>query len=117
MNVTNRRRVLCVSPRYARSFGTFHHAYKLMRGVRAFMPPQGILLIASYLPKQWEVRFVDENNHPATDADYEWADAVLVSGMHIQRPTLTASMSGPTPMARSQRWAGHRFPDVRNTIR
>src|SRR5260370_10783163 len=57
-----------------------------MRGVRAFMPPQGILLIASYLPKQWEVRFVDENNHPATDADYEWADAVLVSGMHIQRP-------------------------------
>ncbi len=82
----NTRKILCVFPKYSRSFGTFHHAYKLMRGVRAFMPPQGILLIASYLPKQWEVRFVDENNHPATDADYEWADAVLVSGMHIQRP-------------------------------
>lgn len=50
------------------------------------MPPQGILIIASYLPKEWEVRFIDENVRPVSDADYIWADAVLVSGMHIQRP-------------------------------
>jgi hopanoid C-2 methylase len=62
-----------------------HHAYPLMRGVKAFMPPQGILVIASYLPKEWEVRFVDENKTSATDADYQWADAILLSGMHVQR--------------------------------
>ena len=44
------RRVLCVFPRYTPSFGTFEHAYKLM-GVNAFMPPQGLLLIAAYLPE------------------------------------------------------------------
>ena len=44
----NSRRVLCVFPRYTPSFGTFEHAYRLM-GVKAFMPPQGILLIAAYL--------------------------------------------------------------------
>src|SRR5215467_5796993 len=79
------RRILCVFPRYTSSFGTFEHAYPLTDGVRAFMPPQGLLLIAAYLPANWPVRFVDENIRAATDEDFEWADAVFVSGMHIQR--------------------------------
>jgi radical SAM superfamily enzyme YgiQ (UPF0313 family) len=49
------------------------------------MPPQGLLVIASYLPECWEVRFVDENSRPAADADFRWSDVVLTSGMHIQR--------------------------------
>jgi radical SAM superfamily enzyme YgiQ (UPF0313 family) len=84
----NQRRVLCVFPKYSRSFGTFHHAYPLMGRVRAFMPPQGILVVAAYLPQEWEVRFVDENIQPAKPSDYQWADAVIVSGMHIQRPQI-----------------------------
>ncbi len=82
--VRHKRRVLCVFPRYTPSFGTFEHAYRLM-GVRAFMPPQGILVIAAYLPEAWETRFVDENIRPASTRDFDWADIVLVSGMHIQR--------------------------------
>lgn len=85
---SNRRRILCVFPKYSRSFGTFHHAYPLMGSVKAFMPPQGILIVASYLPKTWEVRFIDENVHPAKQTDYRWADVVIVSGMHIQRPQI-----------------------------
>jgi len=82
----NRRRVLCVYPEYARSFGTFQHAYPLFGGrVRAFMPPQGLLVAAAYLPETWDVRFVDENSRRATDEDFRWADAVLTSGMHVQR--------------------------------
>jgi radical SAM superfamily enzyme YgiQ (UPF0313 family) len=80
-----KRRILCVFPRYSPSFGTFEYSYPLTDGVRAFMPPQGLLVIAAYLPADWEVRFVDENMKAATDADFEWADAVFVSGMHIQR--------------------------------
>ncbi|MFQ5954124.1 MAG: radical SAM protein, partial [Kiloniellales bacterium] len=81
----NRRRVLCVFPRYAPSFGTFQHAYPLIPRVRAFMPPQGLLLIAAYLPAEWEVRFIDENRRLARDRDFRWADAVFISGMHVQR--------------------------------
>src|SRR5262245_66271196 len=55
-----------------------------MKGVRAFMPPQGLLVIAAYMPQAWQVRFIDENIHKATAADFAWADAVLVSGMHVQ---------------------------------
>jgi radical SAM superfamily enzyme YgiQ (UPF0313 family) len=51
---------------------------------RAFMPPQGLLVIAAALPANWDVRFVDENIAPAR-SDFAWADAVFVSGMHIQR--------------------------------
>jgi radical SAM superfamily enzyme YgiQ (UPF0313 family) len=49
------------------------------------MPPQGILLIVELLPKNWEVRFIDENIDPVRPEDFAWADAVFVSGMHIQR--------------------------------
>jgi radical SAM superfamily enzyme YgiQ (UPF0313 family) len=80
-----RRRILCVFPRYAPSFGTFEHAYPLTGHVRAFMPPQGLLVIAAAIPTTWEVRFIDENMDRAEPADFAWADAVLVSGMHIQR--------------------------------
>jgi radical SAM superfamily enzyme YgiQ (UPF0313 family) len=79
------RRILCVFPRYTSSFGTFEYSYPLTAGARAFMPPQGLLLIAAYLPENWQVRFIDENIRPASDADFEWAEAVLVSGMHVQR--------------------------------
>jgi radical SAM superfamily enzyme YgiQ (UPF0313 family) len=61
-----------------------HYAYPLMDGAKAFMPPQGILVVAAYLPKSWEVRFVDENIAAAQDSDFQWADAVFISGMHVQ---------------------------------
>jgi len=77
-----------VFPAYAPSFGTFSHAYHLFSRVRAFMPPQGLLLIAAYMPADWPVRFVDENIQPASADDFAWADAVFVSGMHIQAPQI-----------------------------
>ncbi|HEY7372095.1 MAG TPA: B12-binding domain-containing radical SAM protein, partial [Polyangia bacterium] len=76
----------CAFPRYARSFGTFHHAYRFFGGrVTAFMPPQGLLVVAAYLPAGWQVRFVDENAGPVTDGDLRWADVLFTSGMHVQR--------------------------------
>lgn len=81
---TRRRPALCVFPRYARSFGTFDHAFPLL-GVRAFMPPQGLLAVAAALPDDWDVRLVDENVRELTDDDLRWAEVVLLSGMHVQR--------------------------------
>jgi radical SAM superfamily enzyme YgiQ (UPF0313 family) len=81
----NVRRILCVFPAYTKAFGTFDHAFPLMGPVKAFMPPQGILLIAALVPREWQVQFVDENIRPVLESEFVWADAVLVSGMHIQR--------------------------------
>jgi radical SAM superfamily enzyme YgiQ (UPF0313 family) len=79
------RRVLCVFPRYAPSFGSFEFSYPLTDGVRAFMPPQGLLVIAAAVPPSWQVRFIDENIAPAGHDDFAWAEVVFVSGMHVQR--------------------------------
>ncbi|MGA2227895.1 MAG: B12-binding domain-containing radical SAM protein [Syntrophobacteraceae bacterium] len=67
------------------AFGTFNYSFPLTASVKAFMPPQGILLIAALMPEKWQVRFIDENNKPATEDDFRWSDAVFTSGMHIQR--------------------------------
>ena len=91
--VQNVRRVLCVFPAYTPAFATFEHAYALMGGVRAFMPPQGLLVIAAYLPPRWDVRFIDENIAPAKPADFAWADIVLVSGMHVQAPQINTILA------------------------
>jgi radical SAM superfamily enzyme YgiQ (UPF0313 family) len=83
--VKNRRRVLCVFPRFSPCFASFHHAFPFFPGTVAFMPPQGILTIAAYLPAEWDVRVVDENVFPVTEDDAAWADVVMTSGMHVQR--------------------------------
>src|SRR5215469_4550189 len=83
--ITIPRRILCVFPRYTSAFGTWEYAYPLTDGIKAFMPPQGLLVIASYLPESWQIRFIDENLRTATEEDFAWAEAVFVSGMHIQR--------------------------------
>lgn len=88
LSISSRRRVLCIFPAYTPSFGIFSHAYRLLPRVRAFMPPQGLLLIAAYLPASWSVRFIDENVTQATAADLGWADFIFVSGMHIQAPQI-----------------------------
>ncbi|MBL8951880.1 MAG: B12-binding domain-containing radical SAM protein [Myxococcaceae bacterium] len=81
----NHRRILCVFPRYSQVFGTFHHAYQFFPDTKAFMPPQGLLTIAAYLPASWEVKFVDENVREPTDEEFRWADAIFVSSMHVQK--------------------------------
>jgi hypothetical protein len=79
-----------VCPRYTTSFGMFEHAYPLLYGERALMPPQGLLVVAAALPASWEVRLVDENIRPATRDDYLWVDAVFVTGIHAQRRQIEA---------------------------
>ncbi len=117
--VKSKRRVLCVFPHYTPAFGTFNHAYRLMKGVRAFMPPQGLLLIAAYMPEEWPVRFVDENIRTATSAEFEWADVIVVSGMHVQAPQIhdiaerahaagkVVMLGGPSPSASPEM-----YPDI-----
>jgi radical SAM superfamily enzyme YgiQ (UPF0313 family) len=79
------RKILCVFPKYEPSLGSLEFAYDITGSLRAFMPPQGLLVIAAALPANWEVRFIDENIGRAKRGDFKWADAVFVSGMHVQR--------------------------------
>ena len=88
IKVKAERRILCIFPANSASFGAFYHSYPLLGAVRAFMPPQGLLLIAAYMPAGWPVRVIDENIQRASENDLAWADVVFVSGMHVQAPQI-----------------------------
>jgi radical SAM superfamily enzyme YgiQ (UPF0313 family) len=111
--VSNRRRIVCVFARTPDGYG-INHAYKYFRDLSAFMVPQGVLTIAAYLPKAWEVRVIDEQVTPLRDSDLQWADAVFATGTHVQRRALTeiaerahragkvAVIGGPSVSARTE---------------
>lgn len=52
-------------------------------GVRASLPPLGLISLAALLPDRWRLRLVDLNTAPLRDEDLRWADVVLVSGMLV----------------------------------
>ena len=53
-------------------------------GKGAALAPLGLATVAALLPATWELRLVDLQVEPLSDADLDGADAVLVSGMLVQ---------------------------------
>ncbi len=56
------------------------------------MPPLGLATLAAHLPERWELRLRDLNVAPIDDADLRWADAVLLSGMLVQTPSMREAL-------------------------
>lgn len=52
------------------------------------MPPLGLLTLAGMFPENWRLRVVDMSARPLLDADLQWADAVFVSAMIVQKRSL-----------------------------
>ena len=82
-------RALLVCPEFPLSFWSFRKSCQL-RGNRAVNPPLGLLTVAALLPPEWELRLVDLNTRKLTEQDWQWADAVLISAMYIQKDGLLA---------------------------
>ena len=80
---------LLIYPEFPETYWSFKHALKFV-GKRAAQPPLGLMTIAALLPTTWSKRLVDTNVERLRDRDLDWADVVLLSGMHIQRESLMA---------------------------
>ena len=79
-------RVLLVYPFFSQDhLVNFSYMSPFYPGRHAVMPPLGLLTFAGCLPEEWDVRLVDENVKPLRATDLEWADFVVLSGMHPQR--------------------------------
>jgi radical SAM superfamily enzyme YgiQ (UPF0313 family) len=79
--------VLLVYPEFPPSYWGFQYALQLV-GKRAAMPPLGLVTVAAMFPAHYQLRLVDMNVAPLTDADLEWADLVLTSTMVVQQRSL-----------------------------
>lgn len=80
-------RVLLLYPLFPKSFWSFDKALELI-GCKVAIPPLGIITVAAILPQTWEFRLVDRNVRLETEADWAWADLVIISGMIVQKPDM-----------------------------
>ncbi|MBR8834247.1 MAG: B12-binding domain-containing radical SAM protein [Stigonema ocellatum SAG 48.90 = DSM 106950] len=80
-------RILLLYPLFPKSFWSFDKALELI-GRKVSLPPLGLITVAAILPQTWEFRLVDRNVRLETEADWAWADLVIVSGMIVQKPDM-----------------------------
>jgi radical SAM superfamily enzyme YgiQ (UPF0313 family) len=77
-------KVLLVWPKFPPSFWGFEGVLEMMRE-GAMTPPLGLVTVAALCPSTWTLRLLDHAFDAITDADYKWADLVMVSAMYAQR--------------------------------
>ncbi len=78
---------LLVYPEFPPSYWGMKYALEFV-GKDSSMPPLGLLTVAAMFPDNYELRVVDINTDPLTDADLEWADVVFTSTMIVQQTSL-----------------------------
>ncbi|MGH9355416.1 MAG: B12-binding domain-containing radical SAM protein, partial [Terriglobia bacterium] len=76
-----------VYPEFPDTYWSFKHALPI-EGKKSAYPPLGLLTISAMLPKHWNKRLVDTNVRRLTDADLQWADVAMLSGMLVHKPKM-----------------------------
>src|SRR4051812_28742032 len=87
---TQYKRMLMVYPEFEPSYWGMQYSLPIIRR-KSLMPPLGLITIAAMTPGDYEIRLVDLNTGPLTDADLEWADMVLMSAMLVQKAALISA--------------------------
>jgi radical SAM superfamily enzyme YgiQ (UPF0313 family) len=82
-------KALLLYPQFPQSFWSYDRFMEIA-GLKAVIPPLGIITVAALLPQEWEIRFCDRNVTDETEADWEWCDLVILSAMLVQKPDFQA---------------------------
>ena len=84
-------KALLLYPCFPKTFWSYH-AFMKMVGLKASIPPLGIITVAALLPEDWEIRFRDRNVNPENEQDWEWCDLVILSAMFAQKDDFIAQI-------------------------
>ena len=84
-------KVLLLYPLFPKSFWSFEKTLALL-GRKAMLPPLGLVTVAAILPQTWEFKLVDRNIRQVTEAEWDWADLVILSAMIVQKEDLLAQI-------------------------
>ncbi len=77
-------RVLLLYPRFPQSFWSMEKALALVNR-QALLPPLGLITVSAILPQTWEFKLVDRNVREVTEAEWDWAELVILSAMIVQK--------------------------------
>ncbi|MEA5418891.1 B12-binding domain-containing radical SAM protein [Spirulina sp. CCNP1310] len=83
--------VLLIYPLFPKTFWSFEKTLELV-GRKAMLPPLGLVTVAAILPQTWDYRLCDRNISEISEADWDWAELVILSGMIVQRDDFTAQI-------------------------
>ncbi len=79
------QKILLVYPEIpSDTYWSFKYALKFVKKKSA-MPPVGLVTVAALMPESCQFKLVDMNIEPLLDEDIEWADAVFMSAMIVQK--------------------------------
>ncbi|MGB3204266.1 MAG: B12-binding domain-containing radical SAM protein [Crinalium sp.] len=79
--------VLLLYPLFPNSFWSFKKTLALLN-YKAMLPPLGLVTVAAILPQEWQFKLVDRNVRSVTEAEWAWADLVILSAMIVQKEDL-----------------------------
>jgi radical SAM superfamily enzyme YgiQ (UPF0313 family) len=80
-------RVLLLYPLFPKTFWSFEKILELVDR-KVLLPPLGLITAAAILPSEWEYQLVDHNVREVSEAEWEWADLVILSAMIVQKQDL-----------------------------
>jgi radical SAM superfamily enzyme YgiQ (UPF0313 family) len=81
--------ILLLYPAFPKSFWSFDKVLELVN-FKAQLPPLGLVTVAAILPQSWTYKLVDRNLRCVTEAEWAWADLVIISAMIVQKPDFIA---------------------------
>jgi radical SAM superfamily enzyme YgiQ (UPF0313 family) len=84
-------RVLMIYPLFPKSLWSFEKVLELVDR-KVLLPPLGLVTVAAILPQTWEYKLVDRNVRAVTEAEWAWADVVIMSAMIVQKEDLVAQI-------------------------
>ncbi len=79
--------VLLIYPLFPKSFWSFEKTLALLNR-KAMLPPLGLVTVAAILPQTWNFKLVDRNIRAISEAEWDWADLVILSAMIVQKADL-----------------------------
>jgi radical SAM superfamily enzyme YgiQ (UPF0313 family) len=78
---------LLIYPVFPPTFWSYNKILELVDR-KVLLPPLGMVTVAAILPQEWEFKLVDRNIRAVTEAEWDWAGIVILSGMIVQRQDL-----------------------------
>jgi radical SAM superfamily enzyme YgiQ (UPF0313 family) len=89
---THPMRTLFVYPEFPKTFWSYEKILELVNR-KVLLPPLGLVTVAALLPQRWEMKLVDRNVREVTDAEWQWAELVVISGMIVQKADMAVQIA------------------------
>ena len=85
-------RTLFLYPEFPKTFWSYEKILELVNR-KVLLPPLGLVTVAALLPQHWQMKLVDRNVREVTEAEWNWAELVVISGMIVQKSDMAAQIA------------------------